>query len=72
VTDPAGHWSFYGATTSGPFTPVEGLFTVLMCADCQRRGSRSGAARNSMGAGQVARLAGRARQSRIACSSKMR
>jgi hypothetical protein len=26
--------SFCGAT-SGPYTEVEGLFTVLMCADCQ-------------------------------------
>jgi hypothetical protein len=34
VTDAAGHCSFCGAT-SGPFTKVEGLFTVLMCADCQ-------------------------------------
>jgi hypothetical protein len=34
VTDEAGHCSFCGATT-GPFTKVEGLFTVLMCTDCQ-------------------------------------
>jgi hypothetical protein len=34
VTDDAGHCSFCGAT-SGPFTKVEGLFTVLMCANCQ-------------------------------------
>jgi hypothetical protein len=34
VTDEAGHCSFCGAT-SGPFSKVEGLFTVLMCADCQ-------------------------------------
>jgi hypothetical protein len=34
--------SFCGAT-SGPFTKVEGLFTVLMCADCQAaRGHGSG------------------------------
>jgi hypothetical protein len=26
--------SFYGATNE-PFSTVEGLFTVLMCADCQ-------------------------------------
>ena len=26
--------SFCGAT-SGPFTEIEGLFTILMCADCQ-------------------------------------
>ena len=30
----AGHCSFCGST-SGPFSEVEGLFTVLMCADCQ-------------------------------------
>jgi hypothetical protein len=30
----AARCSFCGAT-SGPFTKVEGLFTVLMCADCQ-------------------------------------
>jgi hypothetical protein len=30
-------------TTSGPFSKVEGLFTVLMCADCQAaRGHGSG------------------------------
>jgi hypothetical protein len=34
VTDGAGHRSFCGAT-GGPFTKVEGLFTVLMCVDCQ-------------------------------------
>jgi hypothetical protein len=34
VTDEAGHCSFCGATT-GSFTTVGGLFTVLMCADCQ-------------------------------------
>jgi hypothetical protein len=34
VTDPAGHCSFCGSMT-GPFTKVEGLFTVLMCTDCQ-------------------------------------
>jgi hypothetical protein len=34
VTDEAGHCSFCGSAT-GPFTKVEGLFTVLMCADCQ-------------------------------------
>jgi hypothetical protein len=34
--------SFCGAT-SGPFIQVEGLFTVLMCADCQAaRGHGSG------------------------------
>jgi hypothetical protein len=30
----AARCSFCGAT-SGPFSKVEGLFTVLMCADCQ-------------------------------------
>jgi hypothetical protein len=30
----AGHCSFWGSTV-GPFSKVEGLFTVLMCADCQ-------------------------------------
>jgi hypothetical protein len=30
----AGHCSFCGSTV-GPFSKVEGLFTVLMCADCQ-------------------------------------
>lgn len=30
----AGHCSFCGST-SGPFSEVEGLFAVLMCADCQ-------------------------------------
>jgi hypothetical protein len=30
----AGHCSFCGST-SEPFSEVEGLFTVLMCADCQ-------------------------------------
>jgi hypothetical protein len=34
VTDEAGHCSFCGAPR-GPFTKVQGLFTVLMCADCQ-------------------------------------
>jgi hypothetical protein len=34
VTDEAGHCSFCGST-SGPFIKVQGLFTVLMCADCQ-------------------------------------
>jgi hypothetical protein len=34
--------SFCGST-SGPFSKVEGLFTVLMCADCQAaRGHGSG------------------------------
>ena len=28
------HCSFCGST-AGPFSRVEGLFTVLMCADCQ-------------------------------------
>jgi hypothetical protein len=30
----ADHCSFCGST-AGPFSNVEGLFTVLMCADCQ-------------------------------------
>jgi hypothetical protein len=30
----AGRCSFCGSTT-GPFSTVEGLFSVLMCADCQ-------------------------------------
>jgi hypothetical protein len=34
VTDAARHCSFCGST-SGPFAKVEGLFTVLMCTDCQ-------------------------------------
>jgi hypothetical protein len=39
----AARCSFCGAT-SGPFTKVEGLFRVLMCADCQAaRGHGSGA-----------------------------
>jgi hypothetical protein len=34
--------SFCGST-AGPFSKVEGLFTVLMCADCQAaRGHGSG------------------------------
>jgi hypothetical protein len=33
VTDAAGHCSFCD-TTSGPFTTVEGLFTVLICIPC--------------------------------------
>jgi hypothetical protein len=33
VTDEAGHCSFCGAT-SGPFSKVEGLFTVLICISC--------------------------------------
>ena len=38
----AARCSFCGAT-SGPFIKVEGLFTVLMCADCQAaRGHGSG------------------------------
>jgi len=38
----AGHCSFCGST-AGPFSTVEGLFTVLMCADCQAaRGHGSG------------------------------
>jgi hypothetical protein len=38
----AARCSFCGAT-SGPFAKVEGLFTVLMCADCQAaRGHGSG------------------------------
>jgi hypothetical protein len=39
VTD---HCSFC-SSTAGPFSRVEGLFTVLMCADCQAaRGHGSG------------------------------
>ena len=34
MTDAAGRCSICGSAT-GPFTKVEGLFTVLMCADCQ-------------------------------------
>ena len=30
----AARCSFCGSTT-GPFSQIEGLFTVLMCADCQ-------------------------------------
>jgi hypothetical protein len=38
----AARCSFCGST-SGPFSKVEGLFTVLMCADCQAaRGYGSG------------------------------
>jgi hypothetical protein len=38
----AARCSFCGAT-NGPFVKVEGLFTVLMCADCQAaRGHGSG------------------------------
>jgi hypothetical protein len=38
----AEHCSFCGST-AGPFSKVEGLFTVLMCADCQAaRGHGSG------------------------------
>jgi hypothetical protein len=38
----ADHCSFCGSTV-GPFSNVEGLFTVLMCADCQAaRGYGSG------------------------------
>jgi hypothetical protein len=33
VTDEAGHCSFCGSTR-GPFTKVEGLFTVLICIPC--------------------------------------
>ncbi len=33
--------SFCGST-AGPFSNVEGLFTVLMCADCQAARGRSG------------------------------
>jgi hypothetical protein len=33
VTDAGGHCSFCGAT-SGPFSKVEGLFTVLICIPC--------------------------------------
>ena len=37
VASPLGH------STAGPFSKVEGLFTVLMCADCQAdRGHGSG------------------------------
>ena len=34
MTEEAGHCSFCGSTI-GPFTKVQGLFTVLVCADCQ-------------------------------------
>ena len=34
VTDEAGHCSFCGSIR-GPFSKVQGLFTVLMCSDCQ-------------------------------------
>ena len=34
MTDKVGHCSFCGSA-NGPFTNVQGLFTVLMCADCQ-------------------------------------
>ena len=38
----ADHCSFCGST-AGPFSKVEGLFTVLICADCQAaRGHGSG------------------------------
>jgi hypothetical protein len=38
----ADHCSFC-SSTAGPFSKVEGLFTVLMCADCQAaRGHGSG------------------------------
>jgi hypothetical protein len=38
----AGRCSFC-SSTAGPFSSVEGLFTVLMCADCQAaRGHGSG------------------------------
>jgi hypothetical protein len=33
VTDAVGHCSFCGAT-SGPFSKVVGLFTVLICIPC--------------------------------------
>ena len=33
MTDAAGHCSFCGAT-GGPFSKVEGLFTVLICIPC--------------------------------------
>ena len=33
MTDAGGHCSFCGAT-SGPFSKVEGLFTVLICIPC--------------------------------------
>ena len=51
----ASRCSFCGST-SGPFAKVEGLFTVLMCADCQAaRGHGSGPypvmTRAEMGAG---------------------
>jgi hypothetical protein len=35
------HCSFCGSTT-GPFNKVGGLFTVLMCADCQAARGRGG------------------------------
>jgi hypothetical protein len=39
----AARCSFCGSTT-GPFSQIEGLFTVLMCADCQAtRGHGTGA-----------------------------
>jgi hypothetical protein len=34
MTDEAGHRSLCG-TVSGPFAAGEGLFTVLICADCR-------------------------------------
>jgi hypothetical protein len=34
VTDRAGHCSFCGAATRGPFATVQGLFTVLICIPC--------------------------------------
>jgi hypothetical protein len=37
----APHCSFCGST-AGPFSNVEGLFTVLMCADCQAARGRGG------------------------------
>jgi hypothetical protein len=34
---------FFCGSTAGPFTRIEGLFTVLMCAECQAaRGHGSG------------------------------
>jgi hypothetical protein len=59
ATDAAGHCSFCGSTT-GPVTKVEGLFTVLMCVDCQAaRGYGAGpypvmTSRSPIGAAPVA------------------
>ena len=42
MTEGPGHCSFCGATI-GPFTKVEGLFTILMCFDCQAARGHSAA-----------------------------